>query len=187
MNLQDAFKLAVDHHRAGRIREAEAICGRILEAVPEHAGALHLSGVMAAQAREYEKAAGLLERAAAVAPTDPLIQSSLGNALVALGRLDEAVSAYQQSLAAAPDSAATLSNYGNALKAQGRLEEAVGVYRQALAVDSRSAPTFNNLGNALLAQGRREEAEAAYRRALALDPAQEGARKVLEKLGGERP
>lgn len=186
VNLQEAFKLAVDHHRAGRLREAGAVCGKILEAVPEHAGALHLSGVMAAQAREFDRAAALLTRAAAVEPNDPLILSSLGNVLVARGKLDEAVAAYQKSLAAAPESASTLSNYGNALKAQGRLEEAVGAYRRALAADPNNAPTFNNLGNALFAQGRREEAEAAYGRALSLDPAQEGARKMLEQMAAER-
>jgi len=38
--------VALDHHRAGRLAQAEAIYRQILAQVPDHAGALHMLGVL---------------------------------------------------------------------------------------------------------------------------------------------
>ena len=173
----------MDHHRAGRVAQAERICRELLEVAPEHAGALHLSGVIAAQSDAYPRAAELLDRAVAAEPNDPYAWSSLGNVRVAIGDPAAAIEAYERSLALMPENAATLSNYGNALKAAGRLEEAVGVYRRAIALAPERAPVYSNLGNALMARELHAEALAAYRRALELDPGQREARRMLEAMG----
>ena len=45
LRLQQAFELAVRHHQAGRLREAEGIYRQVLRHQPGHADALHLLGV----------------------------------------------------------------------------------------------------------------------------------------------
>ena len=49
MTIPQALQLAVQHHQAGRLAEAELLYRQILAAQPNHADALHLLGVMAQQ------------------------------------------------------------------------------------------------------------------------------------------
>ena len=50
---QEVFKLARRHHRAGRLADAEQIYREILERQPNHAGALHLLGVVTGQRGQF--------------------------------------------------------------------------------------------------------------------------------------
>lgn len=58
VSLDQAFRLAVAHHQAGRLSEAEGLYRQILGAQPNHAGALHLLGVIADQVGRHEVAGG---------------------------------------------------------------------------------------------------------------------------------
>jgi Tfp pilus assembly protein PilF len=64
----DAIRLAFAHHLAGRRAEAEAICRRVLEREPRHAGALHLLAVMAHAQKRLAPALELVRKAVAAAP-----------------------------------------------------------------------------------------------------------------------
>ena len=48
--VEQAMQIAVGHHQAGRRVEAEAIYRQVLAECPDHAGALHLLGVLAGEA-----------------------------------------------------------------------------------------------------------------------------------------
>ena len=45
----ETFQLGVDHHKSGRLVEAEALYRQVLARWPEHAGALNMMGVLACQ------------------------------------------------------------------------------------------------------------------------------------------
>jgi cytochrome c-type biogenesis protein CcmH/NrfG len=49
LTVQQSFNLALQHHQAGRPREAEQLYRQILSQQPQHAGALHYLGVIAHQ------------------------------------------------------------------------------------------------------------------------------------------
>jgi len=49
MTLADALNLALQHHRAGRLTEAENIYRQVLAHLPDHPDALHLLGVVCQQ------------------------------------------------------------------------------------------------------------------------------------------
>lgn len=170
VTLPQAIQIALEHHRAGRLAEAEAIYRQVLQVQPDYADALHLLGVLAYQAQQYELAERSIARAIALSPGVASYHSNLANALSAAGRLDEAVAHYRQALALQPDYAEAHNNLGNALQAQDQLEAAIASYRQAIAYQAGYAEAYNNLGLALAGQGCFAEAQAAYRQALALDP-----------------
>jgi hypothetical protein len=65
MTIEQAVEMAVQHHRAGRVREAEALYRQVLGAQPGHADALHLLGVLAHQTGRTEYTIQLIPRAAA--------------------------------------------------------------------------------------------------------------------------
>jgi len=51
LTLPQALALAEQHMQAGRLAQAEQLCKDILRAHPNHAGALHLWGIVAYQAQ----------------------------------------------------------------------------------------------------------------------------------------
>ncbi|HMI75939.1 MAG TPA: sulfotransferase, partial [Steroidobacteraceae bacterium] len=95
---------------------------------------------------------------------------NLGNALVDLGQLEEAVQHFRCMLELRPDLAEAHNNLGNALLSLRRFEEAVTSYRRALALRPNAPGAHANLGNALYALGRPQEALIHCRRALELEP-----------------
>jgi len=167
---QQAFALALQHHAAGRLGDAEMLYRQILAAQPGHAEAQHHLGIIAHQSGDNVQAVEWIRRAIALQADNPNAHSNLGNALLAQGRHGEAVAAYERALALNPGSAEAHFNLGNALREQGRLDEAIAAYRRALERKPGYAGVHNNLGAALAANGQIDEAIAAYRRELALQP-----------------
>ncbi|HTW59873.1 MAG TPA: tetratricopeptide repeat-containing glycosyltransferase family protein [Terriglobales bacterium] len=161
---------ALRYHRAGRLNEAERIYRQILEIDSQQADSLHLLGMIAYQAQDYERAIGLIRKAIAIRPADAAYHSNLGTIFHAQGNLDEAAHCYEHALALQPDLAKTRYNLGTVLHAQGKLDEAAACYERALALQPTLAEAHYNLGNVLQSQGRLEEAVARYERTLALEP-----------------
>jgi tetratricopeptide (TPR) repeat protein len=94
----------------------------------------------------------------------------LGNALLDLGRPDEATASCRRALEFRPDYAEAHHSMGNALLTLGQLDEALANYRRALALKPDFAEAHNNEGSVLRGLGRLDEAMASYRCALQINP-----------------
>jgi tetratricopeptide (TPR) repeat protein len=173
---------AVGLFRAGRSREAERACRRILATEPQHARALHLLALIADRAGRKADAVGLAQRAAACAPDDAVIQHSLGDLLLSRGNGADAIAAYERARALDPGSPFIPASLGHAWLRSNELAKAEEAYRAALKLKPDYAGAHNNLANVLAQQGRRSEAEVSYRRAIALDPRTGGLRLNLARL-----
>src|SRR5271156_4035414 len=106
LTIQQFFYLALQHHKAGRLPEAEILYRKILAQQPGHSEAMHNLGVIAIQAGRNDIAVDLIRSAIALRPNWPEAYSNLGNALKNEGQLDEAISAYRKSIALGPGNAA---------------------------------------------------------------------------------
>ena len=166
--IQQSLDLAVQHHTAGRLREAESIYQRVLDANPDQPDALHLLGVIAVQYRKYDIAVDLITQALTIKPDYAEAYNNLGYALGNIGRLDEAVASYHKSLAIKPDYSEAHNNLGNSLQDLGRLDEAVASYHNALAIKPHYAEAHYGLGVALNELGRMDEAVVSCQNALAI-------------------
>lgn len=176
---------ALQHHRSGRLAEAQSGYRQVLELQPGNADALHMLGVLAYQMGKYADAISLIERAAGHLEPNAGVCINLGNALQASGRLDEAVAAFQQAIRIEPGYAMAHNNLGNALRHQGKLADAVTALRKALTLDGRCADAHVNLAMTLQAQGDVSGAMRSYERAVELDPGHESAAHMLAALRGE--
>jgi predicted O-linked N-acetylglucosamine transferase (SPINDLY family) len=179
-NIQDAFDLALQHHQAGRLPEAERLYRQILSEEPDDLDAMHLLGVIAYQTGRNDIAVDLIRRAIALDSEFAEAYYNLGNALAGKGELDEAIAAYRRAIVLEPNYADAHSNLGNALKGKRQFDEAITAYREAIALDPNLANARLNLGVVLRSQGQLEEAIAIFRQVIALNP---NAPEVYNSLG----
>lgn len=170
MNFDEAMHLALRHHQAGDLEQAEMLCREILAQQPDRDDALNLLGVMAFRAGYNDIALELIRRAIRVNPSMAEYHSNLGNLQRAAGNAQEAIASYQAALKIKPNSPEVYSNLGCALAGEGRLDEAVAAHRSAVALNPNLAEAHSNLGNTLVDQCRIDEAIAAYRSAVSIDP-----------------
>jgi tetratricopeptide (TPR) repeat protein/SAM-dependent methyltransferase len=164
----NSMQQAMGHHGRGELDAAMRLYRRVLAREPEHADALHLSGVVAHQQGRNEEAVALINRAIAKSPSAPAFRNNLGMALSALGRTAEAEDAYQEALKLAPDFADALLNLGNLRGAQTLFEEAVTLLERAVAADSQAPQAHYSLGCARFALGDARGALSALERAIVL-------------------
>jgi protein O-GlcNAc transferase len=170
VTLEQQFDLGVAHHRAGRLDEAQAAYRQVLLADPNHAGALNLLGLIAAQNGDDERAIGLISRSVQISPKYAEAHINLANSLARKGRYGEAVASYQRAIKAKPAFFAAHCNLAVALKNLGRLDEAIAAAKKAIQLNPDFAEGYNNLGLALASKGQYEKAVAAFERAIQLNP-----------------
>jgi tetratricopeptide (TPR) repeat protein len=202
---------AVEHHRAGRLGEAERLYRGILDREPGHVESLHRLGLVASQTGHGQAAEGLIRRAIAAGDARALdfrtsdseagqaekqaaLWADLGIALQLQGKLTEAVESYDLAIASCDraialesgrqrQSGAVFSNRGMALHALERLDEAQASLRQAIALEPEQPESHTGLGNVLYVQGLLEEAAECHERAIALRP---GYAEAWSNLGSVR-
>jgi predicted O-linked N-acetylglucosamine transferase (SPINDLY family) len=170
LTIQQAFALALQHHQAGRLHEAERLYRMILAERPEHVDAMQNLGLIAQQAGRKDVAVDLIRRAVALSPNNAEAHSNLGNALKDNGQLDEAIAACRRAIALRPNLPEAHANLGAALAAKGRFDEAIAVCRRAIALRPNMPEAYTNLGVGLAGKGQFDEAIAALRQAIVLMP-----------------
>jgi protein O-GlcNAc transferase len=172
------FAAALDHHKAGRLAEAERLYRQICAADPDHAGSFHRLGVVAHQLGRPD-AVELLKRAITLKPDLAEAHNDLGNVLGVQGKFVQAAACFERAGLLKPDYADAHYNRGLALGNLGRFGEAAGCFQRVLTLNPQSALAHVHLGHALRAQARRDDAVEHYRRAAALMPDSAGAHNNL--------
>lgn len=102
--------------------------------------------------------------------TSALYHLQLGNALLALDRLDEAALAMRRALELEPRFAEAHCNLGCILVRQDDCASALPHLQRAVAIAPHFAAAHQNLGTALFRQGRISDAVGSFRNAIAGDP-----------------
>jgi predicted O-linked N-acetylglucosamine transferase (SPINDLY family) len=170
VTVPQAFALAIQHHQAGRLAEAEGLYRQILAVDPNYAEAWHMLGVVANQVGQRKLSAEWIRKAISFNPNNPESHYNLGNTLKDDGHTDEAIVSFQRALALRPAYAEAANNLGVVLSVRGRYAEAIAVCRRAVELRPDMVAAHYNLGNALKDHGDMEEAIRTYRRALEFDP-----------------
>jgi Flp pilus assembly protein TadD len=164
----DALARAFEHHKRGRLSEAEAGYRWVLQTTPDEPDALHRLGIVAHQLGRNELALQLIDRASVINPAHPTYHHDAGIVLHALGRIDDAIARYRKALMLEPHYAKAHNGVGIALKDQGRLDEAAASFRAAVSLKPDYIEALNNLGNVLRDLEHPTEATGIYRKALEL-------------------
>jgi tetratricopeptide (TPR) repeat protein len=170
LTIEQAFNLALQHHQAGRLREAEELYRRILERQPDNFVALiNLSNALKAGGK-LDEAISTARQAIALNGEIAVAHVNLASALIGKGEFDEAIAAARRAIAINPSIAEAHINLANALIERGRFDDAAAAARQGIAVNANLPEAHYNLANALIGKGHLDDAVAAYRQAIALRP-----------------
>jgi protein O-GlcNAc transferase len=168
--IQKSFAAAIREYRACRRAQACELCQKILLLEPEHADALHLSGLIALDEKRPGAALELVQRAIELKSDAAKYFASLGLIHHELRQFPQAIQAYRQAIELEPDAPDVWYNLGISYRNNGQIEHALEAYRRAIEINPKFSQAFNNIGHALRQHGRLEEAIEAYSRALALQP-----------------
>ncbi len=167
---RDELSTAMGLHRSGRLGEAEAVYGRILERQPRHAEALNLLGVLHAQRRDFERARALLEASVRERPSDGRFHANLARALAGAGAEADAVAAYRNALKLNPHDAQAAMDLGGLLIRMDLVEEAAACFQRVTEIQPNHAAAFEGLGFAEMRRRRTDAAITAFGCAAALLP-----------------
>ena len=170
IKISDLIRSGLDLHKKGKYNEAAQIYEKALKRESNNFDALQLMGVLSAQTKKYLKAVNYLTKALEINPTHAACFSNRGNALMELGRLDEALSDYGRAVYISSGYAEAYCNMGVVLFKQGKLEESVVSYERAIEIKPDYAEAYSNLGNALKDLGRLEESANSFARAIEIKP-----------------
>jgi predicted O-linked N-acetylglucosamine transferase (SPINDLY family) len=170
LTIPQLIELALQHHQAGELPQAENLYRQVLQVQPTHADAWHLLGVLAHQVKNYPVAVELMRKAITLNSAAPTFYNNLGNALREQGKLIEAVHCFQRALSLDPKFAQAYHNLGCTFRDQNNLAEAEACYQQALALNPNYLNAYNNLAAVLVQQEKLTEAAACCQRALNLAP-----------------
>jgi protein O-GlcNAc transferase len=164
------IQIAMQHHQAGRLGEAENIYRQILSGHPDHFDALHLLGTLAIQAGRPDEAVELIGRAIRLNPNFAETHANLGSALAKTGKFEEAIAAFREGVRLSSGVAEMHVNLARALNSNRRIDEAITSYRHAVRLKPGIAGTHHSLAQAFASVGRFDEAIAAFAEAIRLKP-----------------
>lgn len=187
LTIPQALEVALQHHQSGRLSEAEALCRKVVAAVPGLGDGWHLLGVVVCQSGRLDEGVGHLRRAISLQPGNPSFRTNLGVFLFKHQQVEEAEACYRESLRLKPDQPVVWGYLGNALLARQRWQEAESAYLSALKQNPRQPAVWCHLARARQALNQWDEAEANLREAIRIKPemasAHSGLGGLLQKRG----
>jgi tetratricopeptide (TPR) repeat protein len=153
------YDAGLHHMQAGRSLDAQMDCRQALAIEPNHAGALHLMGLLSLQARSYDQAAEWMARAVAQDPK-PEYLLSLAIALRHQGRRQEGLDALDTAIRIKPDDADPWQARGELLVELKRPADALQSFLHVLRLKPQHWDAANQSAVLLQQLGRPEEALA---------------------------
>lgn len=164
-------------HQAGDLDRAAEFYNKVLSAIPEHADATHLMGLVYFQRGQNDVAAAMIRAAIDLDPKVPLYYANLGRVFMASRTNAGAVVAFQEAVLLEPENAHLHADLAGAMLRCGDAEEARICANTALELSPDLAEAHLNLGLSLqdLHGPTHKGAVQALQRAIELNSALAGA------------
>ena len=166
---QQALQQAAALFGAGRLRDAEEICRRLIKAEPRAVDAINLLSLICKKSGDLEQSERLMHKCLDLDSRRADIRANLGNLLVAAGRLDEAEDAYRSALKTDQKYRPARLGLARLLNQMDMPEEAGTAAKFLIGQDESDAEAWNVLGTALRSLGLSEDAERAFLQALTIN------------------
>lgn len=160
--------ILLDHYRAGKFVEVEALANRLTQDFPHYHFGWKILGAALKQLNKVDESLLCMRKSVELSPRDAEAHNNLGVTLRELGRLDAAESSLRRAILINSSFAEAHNNLGNVLIGMGKLEDAGISLSRAVELKPKYGEAHKNLGIGLRAQGRLNEAENSYKTAIDL-------------------
>lgn len=162
--------LAAEHHKEGRLEEAERLYRQILRANPRNFDAIRMLGRVALSAKRNADAERLFRRALRLAPDFTGAMMDLARVLKEQNRFEEAIDLHEKVIELEPKNPQAHFQLAATLAPAALTYRAIEEYERALELSPKFPGARLGLGHMLKTVGRQEEAIAAYRECIRLRP-----------------
>ena len=133
--IQSKLEAGIALHVDGNFSQAQLVYEEILAQQPQHYDALHLLGVLAMQAGDFERAVDFFGKAIAIHPNNFGFYINQGNALKGLVRLDAALASFDKAIALNPEVPDIHVMRGEVLQELFQFDAAIASFDQAIAIN----------------------------------------------------
>jgi tetratricopeptide (TPR) repeat protein len=157
------YEAGLAHMQAERYLDAQLCCQQALAADSNHAGTLHLIGLLSLHAKQYDHAVEWIARAIGQDPK-PEYLASLGTTLQQQGRREDALKVFDKAVQLKPDDAELWQRMGSIFLELASFDRALLCFRQALKLNPHHQDAAYKSGILLNHFGRFEEALAHFNR-----------------------
>ncbi len=148
-NPRQSLSVAIRHHKANRLHEAEIVYRDILKLDPGNAEALHLLGVLMQQRGRHTTAQFLIQTAIKFDASKPDYHFHLAEVYRAMDKPESAIGSYKKAINLDSTEADYHFGLGVVLADLQRYQEAVNSVRHVLEINPNDAEAHNNMGNLL--------------------------------------
>jgi len=161
---------AAEHHKKGRLEEAERLYREVVRDHPDNVDALRMLGRVALSAGRNADAERLFRRAIKLAPDFAGALTDLGRVLKEQNQFEEAIECFGKVIDLEPENPQAHFQLASTLAPAALTYRAIESYRKALALQPKFPGASLGLGHVLKTVGEQEEAIAAYRECISLRP-----------------
>nr|WP_317266597.1 tetratricopeptide repeat protein [Arthrospira sp. SH-MAG29] len=140
------------------------ICRHLLDREPERLEVLQLLAQALEALEQWSDAAGVYQKAVALAPDDGEMWVHLGDVSVVMQAWSEAIVAYQKAVALVPDWVSVWEVLGDLKLERENWSEAAEIYGRVLELNPGNWEVYQKLGDALQQLGRIDEAIEAFKK-----------------------
>ncbi|WP_034302620.1 tetratricopeptide repeat-containing sulfotransferase family protein [Herbaspirillum sp. RV1423] len=170
LTIPDALNQAYTHWNAGQAQQAEQLCLRVLQVLPQQPDAFHLLGLMAHAYGKPDLAIDYLRKACLFPAVPATYRSNLAEMCRQKGLLTEAEQVARRAVEQEPQLIAAWNNLGIILQESGKFEASLECLQRVVSLQPDNPEAFNNLANTYKRLDQLDQAQECYRRALALRP-----------------
>ena len=161
---------ALAFHQKGELAAAKKLYADILRMDANDFDALHMSGLIAYQLKNFAEAEPFFTKAGKLKPDFPAFQLNHGLLLQDLNRFEEALAKFDKAISLDNRYSEAYSNRGNVLIQMKQFEEALTACDRAIEIKRDNAKAHYNRGCALQNLDLFQTALASYDNAIILDP-----------------
>jgi len=161
---QPAWEEAIAAAGAENWQGCVDICRHLLDREPERLEVLQLLAQALEALEQWSDAAGVYQKAVALAPDDGEMWVHLGDVSVVMQAWSEAIVAYQRAVALVPDWVSVWEVLGDLELERENWSEAAGIYGRVLELNPGNWEVYQKLGDALQGWGRVDEAIEAFKK-----------------------
>tara|TARA_B100000676_G_scaffold282235_1_gene307929 strand:- start:238 stop:2217 length:1980 start_codon:yes stop_codon:yes gene_type:complete len=162
--------IGLEHHKAGRLVQAEKCYREVLTYNPHDAEALHLLGLAAHHGGRNEQAIRFIAKAIENDQSNVKYINNLGIVYIALNKKENATKCFKDALNIDSNSTNAHFNLGLIMAAHEDYLEAIKFFRKATILEPNYADAHYNLSLALTKCGYVEEVVDSYQKVLAIQP-----------------